>query len=96
MYILESWGSLQWTLLLGWEFLPLPQPLQVFSVRGFETLFPHTGTLGSSVCFIPQLFLPVYLHTNVGPPALPAAISPSLLTAALPSLVLWPPAAALL
>ena len=28
------------------------------------------------VCLAPQLFLPVYLHTNMGPPSLPAASHP--------------------
>ena len=50
-------------------------PLQVFSVRGFEALFPCTGTLGCTVCLGPQLFLPVFLHTNVGPSGPPAAAS---------------------
>ena len=44
------------------------QPPQVFSVRGFEALFYHTGTLGCMVYLAPHLLLPVYLHTNVGPP----------------------------
>ena len=39
-----------------------------FSVRGFEALFSCTGTLGCAVCFAPQLFLPVYLDADVGPP----------------------------
>ena len=42
-----------------------PQPPQIFSVRGFEALFPHAGALGCTVCLTPQLFLPVY----PGPPA---------------------------
>ena len=68
-YILGPCGSLQpCALLWGWELLPLPQPSQVFSVRGFEDFFSHTGTLGYVVHLTPQLFLPVYLHTNVGPP----------------------------
>ena len=37
-----------------------PQPPQIFSVRGFEALFPHAGALGCTVCLTPQLFLPVY------------------------------------
>ena len=41
----------------------------------FEALCPHTGTPGWVVCFAPQLFLPVYLHSNVGPPALLVATS---------------------
>ena len=61
--------SLQWTLLWGWEFLLPPQPPQIFTARGFEALFFHAGPLGCAVCLTPQLFLPVYLHVNVGPPA---------------------------
>ena len=49
----------------------------VFNQR-FEALFPRTGTLGCVVCLTPQLFLPVYLHTNVGPPVLPATALPGL------------------
>ena len=37
-------------------------PYRFFTARGFEALFPHTGTLGCSVCLIPQLFFPVYPH----------------------------------
>ena len=40
----------------------------MFSVRDFEVLFSHTGTLVCVVCLAPQLFPPVYLHTNVGLP----------------------------
>ena len=29
------------------------------------------------ICLTPQLSLPVYLHTNVGPPALPVTASPT-------------------
>ena len=40
VYILGPCGSLQWTLLWGWEFLPLlPQPPLVFSVRGLRFYF---------------------------------------------------------
>ena len=46
-------------------------PPQVFTVRGFEALFPHAGTLGYMVCLAPQ-FLLVYPHANMGPPHLPA------------------------
>ena len=63
---------------------PATSTPQVFSVRGFEALFPHTGTLGCMVCLTPQLFLPVYLHANVGPPSPQSAAS------------LGPPATALL
>ena len=41
VYVLGPCGSLQWTLLWGWEFLPLPpQPPQVFSIRGLRLYFP--------------------------------------------------------
>ena len=52
-------------------------------VRGFEALFPRTGTLGCTDCLAPQLFLPVYPHTYAGPLGLPATT--------LPALVLQPP-----
>ena len=46
VYVLRrSCGPLQWTLLWDWKFLPLPQPPQIFTARGFEALFPCTGTL---------------------------------------------------
>ena len=84
VYILRPWGSLHRTLLWGWELLPLlPQPPQVFSVRGFEALFPCSGTLGCVVCLAPQLFLPAYPQVNVGLPS-PQDGSPSPLAAALP------------
>ena len=98
VYVLGPCGSLQQNLLWGWEFLPLPpQPLQVFSVRGFEVLFPCAGPLGCSVYLAPRLFLLVYLHLNVGPPSLqakplqgpPAATLPWVLSAQL--LVSAPP-----
>ena len=42
VYVLGPCGSLQGTLLWGWEFLPLPpQPPQVFSVRGLRLYFPE-------------------------------------------------------
>ena len=83
VYILGPWGSLLWTVLWGWEFLLPLQPPWVFSVRGFEALFPYTGTL-VAVCLAPHFFLPIYPNANVGPPAPPAATS------------LSPPAATLL
>ena len=55
-----------------------------FSVRGFEALFPCAGTLGCTVCLAPQLFLPAYSHTNVGPPGPPATTLPQVLSAWLP------------
>ena len=75
VFVLGPCGSLQWTLLWVWEFLLLPQPPQVFSVRGLRLYFPSAGTLGCAVCLTPQLFLRVYLHTNVGlPPPLATAL----------------------
>ena len=76
VYVLGPCGSLQQTLLGGWEFLPLMQPPQFFTVRGFEALFPHTRTLSCVVCLATQLFLLVYLDMNVGPLALPAEALP--------------------
>ena len=72
--VLGPCGSLQWTLLWGWQFLLPQQPPQIFSVRGFEVLFLCTGTLCCVACLAPLLFLLVYPHTNVG---LPATISPT-------------------
>ena len=66
-----------------------PQPPQVFSIR-FEALFPCTGTLCCSIYLAPQLFLPVYLHVNVGPPGPQSTVSPGLPAATLPDLVLQP------
>ena len=41
VYVLGPCGSLQRTLLGGWEFLPLPpQPPRVFSIRGLRLYFP--------------------------------------------------------
>ena len=84
VYVLGPCGSLQWTLLWGWEFLPLPQPPQVFTAKGFEALFPHAGTLSCTVCLAPQLFLPVFPEANVGLPSLPATALPQVLSTKLP------------
>ena len=89
VYILGPCGSLQRTLLRGWEFLSLlPQPLQVFSLSGLRLYFPKLEPWGCMVCFAPTLFLPVYLHVNVGPPSpqsaallgLPATTLPQVLS----------------
>ena len=50
----------------------------------FEALFPHSGALGCVVCFVPPLFLPVYLHANVGLQGPPAAALPQVLSTQLP------------
>ena len=44
----------------------------VFTAKGFEKLWNPCA-----VCLTPQLFLPVYPHTNVGPRSLPAATLPT-------------------
>ena len=77
VYILGPCGSLQQTLLWGREFLPLPQPPQIFTARGFEVLFPSAGNLGCAVCLIPQSFLPAYLLVNVEPSGLLATALPA-------------------
>ena len=60
-----------------------------------EVSFSCPGTLGCADCFPPQLFLLVYLHTNVGLPTLPAAISPCPPAIALPQVLsAWLPASA--
>ncbi|KAF6119791.1 hypothetical protein HJG60_010197 [Phyllostomus discolor] len=57
-------------------------PTGVFNQR-FEALFPCTGTLRCEVYLAPQLFFPVYLHSNVGPPSLQATALSGLPVAAL-------------
>ena len=82
---LRPCGSLPQHLLWGWKFLPLPpRPPQEFSVRGFEALLPHTGTLGCSVCLAPQLFLLVYPHVSMGSPGPPVTTLQWVLSAWLP------------
>ena len=54
VYILGPCGFLQWTLLWGWEFLLLPQSLQVFTAWGFKASFSHAGTLGFTVVSLPS------------------------------------------
>ena len=74
VHALGPCGSLQWTLLWGWEFLLLvPQPPRVFSIRGLRLYFP---TLGCAVCFGSLQFLLVYLCANVGPQRLPTSLGP--------------------
>ena len=53
-YILGLCGSLQWILLCGWEFLPLPHSPQVFTVRGFEALFLWAETLDCMSFLLPS------------------------------------------
>ena len=53
--------------------------------------FACTVTLDYAVCLTPQLFLPVYLHKNMGPPIPQVTPWPGLLAAALPAPALQPP-----
>ena len=86
VYVLGPCGFFQWNcpVRLG---VSAAAP-QIFSVRGFVALLPRVGTLGCMDCLTPQLFLPVYLQTNMGPPALPAAALPTPPAVTLHSLVL--------
>ena len=92
MYGLGPWGSLQQTLLWGWEFLPLlPQPPQVFSISGLRLYFPTLDLwVVSSVARSASSASPVscsFAHptpqsaTSLGPPA---ATLPRILSAQLP------------
>ena len=44
-----------------------------FSISGLTLYFPTMEPWGCMVCFVPPLFLPVYLHANVGPQGPPSA-----------------------
>ena len=65
VYVLGPCGSLQQTLLWGWESLLLPpQPSQVFSIRGLRLYFPElepwvapSVTQSTSCCLAGQLQL---------------------------------------
>ena len=55
-----------------------------FSTSGLRLYFPTLEPWDYAVCFTPPLFLPVYLHENVGPPfchesSPPSCASPPLL-----------------
>ena len=67
MHTLGPCGSLQPTLLLGLEFLLLlPQPLQLFSIRGLRLYFPRLEPWVAWSASLPAV-CPVYLCANVGP-----------------------------
>ena len=91
VYVLGPCGSLQGTLLCGWEFLSPLQPPQVFSVRGFDALLSSAGTLSFLFCLAAQLFFLVYLQASVGPPAPPATALPDLVLQPLPCCKSSPP-----
>ena len=67
---------------------PTATILTSFYIRDFEALFTHAVTLICMVCLTPQLFLPVYPHTNVRLPAPLAAAFPGLSAATLPTPIL--------
>ena len=69
-----------------------PQTSQVFSVRGFQALFSHAGTLGCEVCLhqCSASWLSAHKCGTAQPPAAsspgpPAAALPPVLSALLPS-----------
>ena len=54
VYVLGLRGPLQWTLQWHWDFLPLPQPPQLFTARGFASLVSCSETLSFVVCVTPR------------------------------------------
>ena len=90
VYILAPCESLQQTFWCIWEFLLLPQPSQFFSVRGFEALFPHTGTLSCVVSVLLPSCSVQFFHTQMWDHLLHQLPSPSVAATTLPSLVLQP------
>ena len=67
-----------------WDFPLPPQLPKDFSVRGFETSFSCTETLGCVVSLAPQFIPLVHLFGNVGLPAPPADTWPGPPVATLP------------
>ena len=63
---------------------PAASTLTSYLSRRFWGFISPPGTLGCAVCLASEFFLPVYLHANVGPPGLPAATLPQVLSAPLP------------
>ena len=77
LHTLGTCGSLQLTLLWGWEFpLLLPQPHGCFQSEVWGFISPHWSP-GLPGLFAPPLFLLVYLCSNVGPQGLLAAAWPA-------------------
>ena len=93
VYFLGPRGPLPQTLLWSSELLPLPQLLQIFTSRGFESVVSHAETLGSAFFLTSQLFFPAYWPMNVGLTGLPATslvVSPLCLSCpSLPLLPVW-------
>ena len=71
----HSCGSLQRTFLWGWEFLPLPQPPPVFTVRGFEALFLQAGLSSLPHSPVPWDLSAHKCQTGQPPPWPPATAS---------------------
>ena len=78
-YVLRQREPFKWTLLRDQQFLPLLQPLLVFTARSYEALSSGIGTLGCAIWpgaeiapspSVPPDFYPP--HMNVGPPILSA------------------------
>ena len=84
VYILGPCGSLQHTLLWGWEFLD--SPAAATSTGYFSQRF--WGFI--SLCWNPGLFLLVYPQANVGLPALPVDTLPAQVLQPLPCCVFSP------
>ena len=70
----------------------LLNPYRCFQSEVLRLYFPCVGTLGCKVCLAPQLFLLVYLHTNVGLLGPPNPTSHTPPAAALPWVLSTPPA----
>ena len=60
------------------------KPHRFLQPEVFEAFFSHAGTLGCTVHLASQLFLPIYLHTNMGPSCLPSDALPGVLSTQLP------------
>ena len=91
MHALGPYGSLQGTLLWGWEFLLLPpQPPWVLSIRGLRLYFPIWSPRLRGLLRSPPFVL-VYLCTSVGPQGLLVVRLPALFVPHSGSLGLpWP------
>ena len=78
VHALGPCGSLQQPLLWGWEsLLLLPQPPQVFSIRGLRLYFPVLEPWFAQSALLPAV-CPVYLCANVGPQGLLVVRLPAL------------------
>ena len=69
VYALGPCGSLQRALVLGWEFLPPPQPPRIFTARSFEDFFSCPGTVGCAVVSLPSCSSYHLLSCLPSPPA---------------------------